>query len=129
VAAARMPGGEERSEGGCHQGGTGGGGEVAHLRSRSELPALRAAGHPPGRVQPHETAAWNQHTCDATGCQGPPPPAGAYHETATWGDLGSASAPFMVSWLGLIVGRPRAASQRAARGDGGGGERAPIDSG
>ncbi|MEA2614745.1 MAG: hypothetical protein QOE72_528 [Chloroflexota bacterium] len=44
-----------------------------------------------------ETAAWNQHTCDTTGCQGPPPPAGAYHETATWGDLGSASAPFTVS--------------------------------
>jgi hypothetical protein len=43
-----------------------------------------------------ETASWNQHTCDASGCQGPPPPAGAYHETATWGDLGSASAPFTV---------------------------------
>jgi hypothetical protein len=43
-----------------------------------------------------ETTSWNQHTCDASSCQGPPPPAGAYHETATWGDLGSASAPFTV---------------------------------
>ncbi|HEV7465977.1 MAG TPA: hypothetical protein VGP96_06735 [Candidatus Dormibacteraeota bacterium] len=44
-----------------------------------------------------ETASWNQHTCDASSCQGPPPPAGAYRETASWGDLGSASAPFTVS--------------------------------
>jgi hypothetical protein len=44
-----------------------------------------------------ETTSWNQHTCDASSCQGPPPPAGAYRETATWGDLGSASAAFTVS--------------------------------
>jgi hypothetical protein len=44
-----------------------------------------------------ETTSWDQHTCDASTCQGPPPPAGAYRETATWGDLGSASAPFTVS--------------------------------
>lgn len=43
-----------------------------------------------------ETTSWNQRTCDASACQGPPPPAGAYRETATWGDLGSASAPFTV---------------------------------
>ncbi len=43
-----------------------------------------------------ETASWNQNTCDASSCQGPPPPAGAYREIATWGDLGSASAPFTV---------------------------------
>jgi hypothetical protein len=44
-----------------------------------------------------ETTSWNQHTCDASGCQGPPPSAGVYRETATWGDLGSASAPFTVT--------------------------------
>lgn len=43
-----------------------------------------------------ESTQWNQHTCDASSCTGPPPPAGAYRETATWGDLGSASAPFTV---------------------------------
>jgi hypothetical protein len=43
-----------------------------------------------------ETTAWNQHTCDASACQGPPPPTGTYRETATWGGLGSATAPFTV---------------------------------
>ncbi len=43
-----------------------------------------------------QTEPWNQHTCDASTCTGPPPPSGAYRGTASWGSLGSASAPFTV---------------------------------
>jgi hypothetical protein len=50
---------------------------------------------PPGGRQ-SVSAAWDQHTCGASACNGPPPPAGAYQAKADWADLGSATAPFTV---------------------------------
>ncbi|MEA2671134.1 MAG: hypothetical protein QOG45_1354 [Chloroflexota bacterium] len=77
---------------------SGGGGEVWRTCGPGQsCPLYERIVVLPGGGSRTETVSWNQHTCDASGCQGPPPPAGAYHETATWGDIGSASAPFTVS--------------------------------
>jgi hypothetical protein len=49
----------------------------------------------PGGSQTVSTT-WDQHTCSASACDGPPPPPGAYRMTATWSDLATATTVLTV---------------------------------
>jgi hypothetical protein len=51
---------------------------------------------PPGG-QDSASVTWDQHTCSASACDGPPPAAGPYRMTAAWSDLASATAVFTLT--------------------------------